>query len=240
MWGRSSPLQPLSLWRLNPTELAHLMSNGWLTQPTAINQLGRYANRAYCYRHHHPQQHHQYSYSPTHWETAKLSWPRWLIYYHHGAHLYDKKVEIYKELTWANAISTAPPPGTSLASTITLRATFIASCRLRSTSLRMSLLAPRSMMVHAFGFLHSTRNVKYLHVHKVNTLHKARKKSAISHVTWAEQMGSCTGPTDSPSDGLQRYTGRPDGCQISLCSTEMYLTGHRVGPTRWVSSCSTD
>jgi len=79
------------------------------------------------------------------------------------------KTSILSELTWANAISTAPPPGTSLASTITLRATFIASCRLRSTSLRMSLLAPRSMIVHALGFWHCTRNVKYLHTDKYFT-----------------------------------------------------------------------
>ena len=46
------------------------------------------------------------------------------------------------------AISTAPPPGTRRGSSITLRATPIASCRLRSTCARqrrqtVSVLAPK-------------------------------------------------------------------------------------------------
>jgi hypothetical protein len=49
------------------------------------------------------------------------------------------------------AISAAPPPGTSRGSATTLRATPIASCRLRSTSLSVSLLAPLSTTEHALG-----------------------------------------------------------------------------------------
>mmetsp|Transcript_23886 Transcript_23886/g.58543 ORF Transcript_23886/g.58543 Transcript_23886/m.58543 type:complete len:249 (+) Transcript_23886:245-991(+) len=59
------------------------------------------------------------------------------------------------------AISTAPPPGSSLGSCTTLRATPMASCRLRSTSFSTSRLAPRRMMLHALGSTQSTKNVKY-------------------------------------------------------------------------------
>lgn len=59
-------------------------------------------------------------------------------------------------------ISVAPPPGQSLGLSMTLRATLMASMRLRSISLRMSLDAPRSTIVHALGSLHSVMNVKYL------------------------------------------------------------------------------
>ena len=66
---------------------------------------------------------------------------------------------------WASrtdtAISVAPPPGESRGWNKTFLATLIASWRLRSISLRMSLLGPRSRMVQAFGFLHLVRNVKY-------------------------------------------------------------------------------
>ena len=60
------------------------------------------------------------------------------------------------------AISTAPPPGTSVGLNTTLRATDIASARLRSISFSTSLDGPRSNMVHAFGVVHSVRKVKYL------------------------------------------------------------------------------
>mmetsp|Transcript_10356 Transcript_10356/g.26559 ORF Transcript_10356/g.26559 Transcript_10356/m.26559 type:complete len:238 (+) Transcript_10356:362-1075(+) len=59
------------------------------------------------------------------------------------------------------AISIAPPPGTSRGSMHTLRATPIASARLRSTSFRMSLEGPRSMMVHALGSTQSITKLKY-------------------------------------------------------------------------------
>mmetsp|Transcript_12217 Transcript_12217/g.44573 ORF Transcript_12217/g.44573 Transcript_12217/m.44573 type:complete len:246 (+) Transcript_12217:1563-2300(+) len=59
------------------------------------------------------------------------------------------------------AISTAPPPGSSRGSLTTLRATPIASCRLRSTSLSTSREAPRKMMVQALGSSQSTKKVKY-------------------------------------------------------------------------------
>mmetsp|Transcript_29671 Transcript_29671/g.87811 ORF Transcript_29671/g.87811 Transcript_29671/m.87811 type:complete len:330 (+) Transcript_29671:4066-5055(+) len=58
------------------------------------------------------------------------------------------------------AISHAPPPGTSRGSITMLRATPIASTRLRSTSLRMSRDAPRSITVHALGCAQSTTNEK--------------------------------------------------------------------------------
>mmetsp|Transcript_6548 Transcript_6548/g.9534 ORF Transcript_6548/g.9534 Transcript_6548/m.9534 type:complete len:222 (-) Transcript_6548:1004-1669(-) len=59
------------------------------------------------------------------------------------------------------AMSTAPPPGRSLGLRNTLRATSMASCRLRSISMSTSLEAPRNTMVHAFGFLHCSMYVKY-------------------------------------------------------------------------------
>jgi hypothetical protein len=62
----------------------------------------------------------------------------------------------------AMAISVAPPPGARIGLKTTLRATDIASARLRSISLRMSFEGPRSKIVHAFGETHSERNVKYL------------------------------------------------------------------------------
>lgn len=58
------------------------------------------------------------------------------------------------------AISVAPPPGAKRGSKTTLRATAMASARLRSTSCKMSFDGPRRRMVHAFGSLHLTRNVK--------------------------------------------------------------------------------
>ncbi len=64
-------------------------------------------------------------------------------------------------LTCAKAISAAPPPGTNLGSRRTLRATCIASCRLRSTSLSTSLDAPRSRTVQALGSSHSITKQKY-------------------------------------------------------------------------------
>jgi len=60
------------------------------------------------------------------------------------------------------AISTAPPPGTSVGLKTTLRATDMASARLRSISFKMSLDGPRRRMVHALGVVHSVRKVKYL------------------------------------------------------------------------------
>jgi hypothetical protein len=60
------------------------------------------------------------------------------------------------------AISTAPPPGTSVGLNTTLRATDIASAKLRSISFKMSLDGPRRRMVQAFGVVHSVRKVKYL------------------------------------------------------------------------------
>mmetsp|Transcript_30437 Transcript_30437/g.54517 ORF Transcript_30437/g.54517 Transcript_30437/m.54517 type:complete len:271 (-) Transcript_30437:792-1604(-) len=59
------------------------------------------------------------------------------------------------------AISIAPPPGTNRGSRHTFRATPIASVRLRSTSFRMSLDGPRSMMVQALGSAQSTMKEKY-------------------------------------------------------------------------------
>mmetsp|Transcript_38019 Transcript_38019/g.96161 ORF Transcript_38019/g.96161 Transcript_38019/m.96161 type:complete len:264 (-) Transcript_38019:681-1472(-) len=61
---------------------------------------------------------------------------------------------------WLMASSHAPPPGTRRGSTQMLRATPMASTRLRSTSLRMSLDAPRSTMEHALGALQSTTKEK--------------------------------------------------------------------------------
>ena len=60
------------------------------------------------------------------------------------------------------AISVAPPPGASIGLKTTLRATDIASARLRSISFRMSLEGPRRRIVHALGVSHSVRKVKYL------------------------------------------------------------------------------
>ena len=60
------------------------------------------------------------------------------------------------------AISVAPPPGASVGSKKTLRATDIASARLRSISFRMSFEGPRRSTVHALGVAHSVRKVKYL------------------------------------------------------------------------------
>mmetsp|Transcript_6791 Transcript_6791/g.28099 ORF Transcript_6791/g.28099 Transcript_6791/m.28099 type:complete len:227 (+) Transcript_6791:3909-4589(+) len=65
------------------------------------------------------------------------------------------------EMARLTAISTAPPPGSSLGSCTTFLATPIASWRLRSTSLRTSLEAPRRMMEHALGSLQSTKKEKY-------------------------------------------------------------------------------
>mmetsp|Transcript_62242 Transcript_62242/g.126486 ORF Transcript_62242/g.126486 Transcript_62242/m.126486 type:complete len:247 (+) Transcript_62242:425-1165(+) len=59
------------------------------------------------------------------------------------------------------AISVAPPPGRSFGSNTTLRATPMASCKLRSISLSTSLEPPRSRMVQAVGSLHSSRKLKY-------------------------------------------------------------------------------
>lgn len=60
------------------------------------------------------------------------------------------------------AISVAPPPGANVGLKTTLRATAMASARLRSISLRMSFEGPRKRIVHAFGILHSVRKLKYL------------------------------------------------------------------------------
>ena len=60
------------------------------------------------------------------------------------------------------AISTAPPPGRSVGLKTTLRATDMASARLRSISFRMSLDGPRRRMVQALGVVHSVRKEKYL------------------------------------------------------------------------------
>lgn len=66
------------------------------------------------------------------------------------------------------AISVAPPPGHTTGFSKTLRATAIASCKLRSTSLRTSLLAPRNKMVQVFGSTQSVMKDQYL---RVSTLH---------------------------------------------------------------------
>lgn len=66
------------------------------------------------------------------------------------------------------AISVAPPPGARVGLKTTLRATDIASARLRSISFRMSLEGPLSRIVHAFGVVHSVRNEKYLGASCVN------------------------------------------------------------------------
>lgn len=70
-----------------------------------------------------------------------------------------------RALTWRPtlmAISVAPPPGANIGLKKTFRATDMASARLRSISFRMSFEGPRRRIVHAFGVLHSVRNVKYL------------------------------------------------------------------------------
>ena len=54
---------------------------------------------------------------------------------------------------WATFISVVPPPGIRVGSWYRFLAALRASCRFRSISLRMSLLAPRRRMVQAFGFL---------------------------------------------------------------------------------------
>ncbi|ANB12099.1 hypothetical protein AWJ20_335 [Sugiyamaella lignohabitans] len=59
------------------------------------------------------------------------------------------------------AISVAPPPGDSLGSKHTLRATDMASCKLRSISDKISLEGPRNRIVQAPGSSHSVKNVKY-------------------------------------------------------------------------------
>ena len=64
--------------------------------------------------------------------------------------------------TTLTAISVAPPPGARVGLKTTLRATAMASARLRSISFRMSLDGPRRRIVQAFGVVHSVRNVKYL------------------------------------------------------------------------------
>ena len=60
----------------------------------------------------------------------------------------------------ASSISRAPPPGQRRGFTTTLRATPRASCKLRSISLRTSLLAPLSMIEQALGSSHSVMKVK--------------------------------------------------------------------------------
>jgi len=60
------------------------------------------------------------------------------------------------------AISVAPPPGDKNGLNTTLRATDMASARLRSISFRTSLDGPLSRIVHAFGAIHFVRNAKYL------------------------------------------------------------------------------
>merc|ERR1719261_1589527 len=60
-----------------------------------------------------------------------------------------------------SAISVAPPPGSMRGSNTMLRATCIASCRLRSSSLSTSRLPPRSSTVHALGSAHSSKKAKY-------------------------------------------------------------------------------
>ena len=67
---------------------------------------------------------------------------------------WDKPTEI--------AISVAPPPGASVGLNTTLRATDIASARLRSISFNMSFEGPRRRIVHAFGVVHFVKKVKYL------------------------------------------------------------------------------
>mmetsp|Transcript_15100 Transcript_15100/g.40497 ORF Transcript_15100/g.40497 Transcript_15100/m.40497 type:complete len:218 (+) Transcript_15100:232-885(+) len=62
---------------------------------------------------------------------------------------------------WLMVISIAPPPGTSRGFRMMLRATHIASSRLRSTSFKTSLEPPRSTIVHAFGDAQSTMYEKY-------------------------------------------------------------------------------
>lgn len=57
------------------------------------------------------------------------------------------------------AISVAPPPGESRGRNMTLRATPIASCRFRSTSLSMSFDGPRNKIVQACGFWQRVRKV---------------------------------------------------------------------------------
>ena len=75
------------------------------------------------------------------------------------------------------AISTAPPPGTSVGLKTTLRATDMASAKLRSISLRMSLDGPRRRMVHALGVVHSVRKAKYL---------RERESRCCVSVVWCE------------------------------------------------------
>jgi len=60
----------------------------------------------------------------------------------------------------ASSISIAPPPGTSLGFAIMFLATAKQSCKFLSISFKTSLEAPLNRIVQAFGFLHSTKNVK--------------------------------------------------------------------------------
>mmetsp|Transcript_5841 Transcript_5841/g.19877 ORF Transcript_5841/g.19877 Transcript_5841/m.19877 type:complete len:502 (-) Transcript_5841:120-1625(-) len=76
----------------------------------------------------------------------------------------DSTPSIFSAMSWMplhTAISAAPPPGRRRGSITTLRATPMASWRLRSTSLRTSRDAPRRMMEHALGSLQSTMKEKY-------------------------------------------------------------------------------
>jgi hypothetical protein len=76
------------------------------------------------------------------------------------------------------AISVAPPPGASMGLNMTLRATDIASARLRSISFKMSFEGPRSKMVQALGERHSVRKVKYL---QKNVMQKNKSTLYLTH-----------------------------------------------------------
>jgi len=60
-----------------------------------------------------------------------------------------------------SSISTAPPPGNNLGSYKMFLHTAKASCKFLSISFKTSLLAPLNKIVQAFGFWHSTINMKY-------------------------------------------------------------------------------
>ena len=53
------------------------------------------------------------------------------------------------------------------------------------------------------------------------------------HATWPIRRAAVSAQPDSPPGRLQRYMGRPDGCQVGLCSAEADSTARLVRPTRW-------
>ena len=81
------------------------------------------------------------------------------------------------------AISVAPPPGAKVGLNTTLRATDMASAKLRSISFSTSLDGPRKRIVHALGVVHLVRKVKYLTMPLANPIGDARlPNSLVAHL----------------------------------------------------------